>query len=181
MSSGGQTHWEAWCTRHMAREQAAVGAEGPGRPRLGEQMVLGGWDAGCPMCDGLSWTRESALSGCHTVIGEGHREVRGERTASNERDALGRVSSPSLRVLEPGLQKAPPSLHPGRGCMCGLGEPLFRPEPGVQTWLGPSSRCPPSERAGLRGRLGWVWFWLCWDLRKVVSLSGPSFLICKMG
>lgn len=118
-------------------------------------MVLGGWDVGCPMCDGLSWTRESALSGCHTVIGEGHREVRGERAAGNERDALGRVSSPSLQVLEPGLQKAPPSLHPGCGCMRGLGEPLFRPEPGVQTWLGPSSRCPPSgllaSEAGLAG------------------------------
>ena len=66
-------------------------------------MVRGGWDAGCPVRDGLSWTRESAFSGCHTVIGEGHREVRGQRAAGNERDALRGVSSPSLRVLERGL------------------------------------------------------------------------------
>ena len=45
------------------------------------------------MCDDRSWRGGSALSGRRSVIGEGRREVRGERAAGKGKDAFGALRS----------------------------------------------------------------------------------------
>lgn len=64
--------------------------------------------------------RGSALSGRRSVIGEGHREVRGESAAGKGKDALGGLRSGILRVR--GLQGAPSqSPSPARDGELSLG------------------------------------------------------------
>ena len=123
------------------------------------------------MCDGLSWRRWSALAGRRSAIGEGRREVMGERAVAKGKDALGGLRSGFLR----GRGGPPPSLHPRPGCRLSLGAPPLPAGAGSAGVAGPCGqrelpRFPASVPAGLRATLGWVWFWLCWDLKEVFFL-----------
>ena len=95
----------------------------------------------------------------------------GDRAVAKGKDALGGLRSGFLR----GRGGPPPSLHPRPGCGLSLGAPPLPAGAGSAGVAGPCGqrelpRFPAWVPAGLRATLGWVWFWLCWDLKEVFSL-----------